>query len=146
MHLYGYKLVEWWQAVLPGYSFIIGLMQLHNLALKYDLPQLAKDASQVFDHRLDILLGSKSPSSSNFNAGRIVEIATVLYRTSGDERSSLPPGFLQLMRTNWANLMEFRKYAITSIFDKYPRLAVDLLMNDPEHIHGFEALLGARGV
>jgi len=113
-------------------------MKLHKVTLKYDLPQLADDVSRTFDRRLAHLFENKN-YPADFIVERIFNIAAVFYGMPDDECSSLLPGFLRAMRTHWANLIganlvELRRCAITAIFDKYPRLAVDLLRSDPEHL------------
>lgn len=64
MHLYGYNLSEWQQAVCRGHCRYMQLFTIHGLALKYDLPQLANDASHAIETMMNYIFGAKGPWSS----------------------------------------------------------------------------------
>jgi len=135
MHLYGYKFAEWKRAV---YSNILeatrSLIELHRLALKYDLPWLAAEVSASFDRLINLLFEERDQSLTATISDQTLIIAKALYGTPDNEHSLLVPGFLRAMRTHWANLIEFRKDVITAVFEEHPRLALDLLMSDPKQV------------
>jgi len=136
MHLYGYELSEWREAVfsqahvLPSWT----LIESHRLALKYDLSQLAAAVSGSLDRWINQLLQSRSHKPTATFSDQVLSVVKALYGTLDNERSPSIPGFLRAMRTHWANLIDVRKDAITAVFKEHPRLALDLLMSDPKHV------------
>lgn len=127
MWLYGYTLDEWKSAKVPKFVPTTTTIDIHKLAIKYDLPDLATDAAKFCGAMLKKHFSTSIQLGNEATGKRwLWSMAKRMYQ---DETSApLIDVLLATMRSNRAELLALDKTLVREAFLKCPELAVDLLM------------------
>lgn len=122
MNLYGHSITEWQAAKMPEKWPTLSIINIHKVAIKYNLPDLAAEAVKYCGTML------KSNFASNLEPDKhwLWAFAKSLYR---DETTApLIVELLTVIRNNRAALLVLDKAAMRKAFTECPELATDLLM------------------